>query len=576
MDDANGRQFARSFAVAFGILALFLHPGVYINDELAQALGLHFLGTGELLVDGDDIPSGYQPIFEEHFRHWSIPRPGQAPMPPAASPMLSLLALPVLAVLELLGAIATTRAALAIAGAVAVGWGAWSGFRWAGRPVPKWLFPALAAGYLPTLWGPKLPASPYLEFAALHMVSMAAIALATALLVDILASRFGLRTALITGALFLVGTPAMFWGLNAKYHALAIGLVAAAFWTYQDGSKTRPARTFLTYAIVGLALFNYLPIGGFLALTVGLVSLGAVRLGFVEAGKRAGAAIAGLAVGLAPEVLYRWAVAQKTTVQYIVGVGQGPESDAGLLAQLFTESRVLLKYSIPADAPAGLFSLLRALAWTRWQDGPTLAFAALAPWAIVGALALPFLPAVRRRLGGPLVALALLHISIVFFFLGTALLGTPGYDPRYAATAWPALALLGAPLVHRLDHHLPVATVVRPTGLLVLALFWLALVLNMVIHALGMSLTPQLATFDELLIVRLTGTVCAVGLAGALLVRPGTAPTWFAIGAWNSIAVQVLLQLTFANHAGQAPFAMWPLDLAARLVHWMFTGTYTG
>jgi hypothetical protein len=562
------------FWTAVGVLAVLFQPNLFLNDEVPQTAGLDALAHGHLWVGKP--PAGYDPFLSGIYHYEGIPTQEGFRSPPVGSTLLNVLALPVLGVLHGLSAAVGVRWAMGLALGGLAALAAWHGLGLLSRPPPRtgraaWSTMAFAA-FIPLLAAPPLPAEPYLEIAALHLVGMAATALAATFLFDLFRGFLPETPALVAAATFLVATPALFWGLNAKYHALAMSLAALALWCYRDGARTPPLRTLAAFAVAGLAWWNKPALGAVLLASLGLVALPALRLGWRGAASRAMAGAAGLAFAAAPEFLFR---------RLTAAINWGPPPQGTIQPGPLVLNPVAAVQATSASTPsASLFldpagaanGIWQTLVWTRWQDvGVALSFLCAAPFVVVGAAAL-----VRRflRRGLPMasVAMAALYGAILLAAAGHYLLAIgAGYDMRHAATLWPFAVLLCAPGVGGLLQRRGTAWAMQWAGVAAILAVALAVVLNLLAHHAGFALTPQHAYFDQTLVARWAGLAVGLALLVALVRFPGSLGQDLLLAASLGLAasLQVLVKLAIVTPEGEAPFAAWPTALLSQVLRWL-------
>lgn len=572
------------FAIALGGLALLFHPNLFLNDEVAQVASLDSLAHGNLELGLP--PEGFAPFLQGVYRHAGIPLPGAGHYALSGSTMLNVLALPVLFALKGVAAIAGVRGALAIAPAALATWGAWSLLRLLPRQ-PRLRAPWLimpAAAFVPFLPAPALPAEPYLEIAATHLVSMAATAMAAAFLFDLLRRPVGQARALVAAGGYLLATPALFWGLDAKYHALSISLAAVAAWCYADGGRTGPLRTFLAFAVVGLAWWNKPGLGALLGAAFFLLALPALRLGVRPALERAGAAVAGGLVGLAPDLMFRLAAFEEATrtvtaaVASPGGAAGGAGASAGGVggvgnAALGAVTGHTFSNSLFSSFWAAADAIAQALVWTRWQDvGAALSMLCVAPAFAVAVAALAR-PALREGLPRSLVWMAGLYGALLLLLVGKQFLAVgAGFDMRHATTLWPFVTILCAPaLAGALRRHgwRWVRGVAAMAGLLVAA----TLAANLAAHLAGHYLTSHGSPFDETALFRWGGLAVGVATLVAFLApaSPALRDRLLGLAVSFGLGVQALLLLDMSNPVGDAPFSAWPVEGLSQVVRWAFS-----
>ncbi len=561
----------RAFLIILGGLALFAQPGPYINDEVGQLGALTSLADGSLLVTSD-MPPGYDPIRNWH---WGIPPVGAEPRANTGSTMSNVLALPVLGTLRALEVPLGPMGAVGLVSATLIGVGlwAWRGDRWVAAGAGSAVFLGAIAMQV---WSTP-PASPYLEAGALQLVDMTFHAFASALLYDLLRNRVS-RPGLAT-ALYAFGTPAMFWGLNLKYHAIAISCAMICIWLYQEGHRTGPLRTALAFAVAGLAVWNHLPNGLLVTASLGLMAVPAVMLGAWPLVKRAGAGIAGFAVGVVPEVWDRMAHnALEVRDRFIQIGGTGAGGAGGTVEQV--------EKQITAQSERG------RLQWAAWNDpeGPFDAFWQMSVWPdhatphighampilallpVVVLIAWAYRKPLRDKWGWPLLAWPGIHLLVLLVLFGRGVfLNGDAFDLRQASTLWPFLALPVAAVVG--NAAIKGRDIAKAGGILVAAmavLVWAPFYFARTIK--GYSALERGPTFDLVLPLIHIGVAFAIALLVVWLVprlEPYRNRALAAAVAW-SFMVQGLLQLGPARNAGPGvdfPFLAWPMAGLEWLVH---------
>jgi hypothetical protein len=525
------------FLALFAALALFWQPGMLIQDEVAQAAGLASLADGHYWVG--NLPSPYGGSV---FQHWGVPH-GSQHLAPIGSSLLDVVALPFFLLLHALAGNGSIWPALALVQGIVVGCGAWG----ACTLVPRWRQLArqlgLLAGALAVAAGvvrdPVVSAHPYLEFAALELVNMAAAAAGAVLIFDLVRRTFGPRTAVASMLLYLFATPAYFWSHSNKYHALGMLLTVAAAWAYRDGFRTPPRRTAVAALFAGLAIWNFLPFGLLLLATLVLLALPAVRLGWRGCASRWGAGVAVLTLGAIPIVLERSILGHSGLAdQFLPQLQPGGGLDWSGLSYLFDPNSPTgwLAHTVFTD-PAGVASSAWAtLFWPDLHRAPfALGFVSTAPWLAVVALVVAR-RAWRSRIPRPWLWWAAVSSLLLFFVMGI-LLEAPGgvFDMRYAANLWPFAVLLAAPGIDAL-------LIFRPWP------WWLAAV----------SYTTAFILATAILVLFLGHAA-----AGHNLFSPGFYLEGTATFRWGGLALAVLCAAAAWRHPAAMSWRAWTMAAAA-------------
>ncbi len=522
------------------------------------------LADGSLLVQGD-LPAGYDEI-----RAWGgnvVPRDESKAIPSAGSTMLTVLALPVLGVLHLLEYVAGPMGAVGALAAAAVGGGVWAWWRNArlAAATASGLF--LGAAIMQVALQPA--SSPYLEAAAIQVVNLLFHAFASALLYDLLRTRVS-QPALAT-ALYAFGTPALFWGLNLKYHAIAISLTMVVIWLYQEGHRTGPLRTGLAFLCAGLAVWNHIPNGLLVVASLGLMALPAVMLGIKPLLWRAGAGIAGLAVGVVPEAIDRMIHNSLEVRDRFIQVGGGADVPGQVAKQA---ERGRLQWTVWND-PSGPWEATKQL-WF-WPDratphiGDAMPMLALVPLLVLAVWAYR---GHGKHVGRPLLAYALVHLGVVLALFGEGVFRNgAGFDNRQASTLWPFAAIVLAAVLQHVQVSL---RAVAKSGAAIVAamlvLVWIPFAIAR--HQKGYSALINGPVYDLVMPLQVIGLVVAAALLILWLLprtRPWRGHAVAAAIAW-SFMLQGLLQLGPARSTQPGvsfPFVAWPMALLEWGVHWL-------
>ncbi len=542
--------------------AILWQPAFYINDEVPQALGLRALADGHFAVNGDTVPDGYRAI-EGVIRHDAVPASGADWQAPTGSNLLNTLALPVHLVLEPAARAIGVMPALAILAGLAVGAAV---LRLPG--VDRRL--GYAAGGLVFLMGfahRSLAIDPFVQIASLQVVNAVANAFGAALLYDVLTRHTTPKVAGITTALYAFGTPTLFWTMNIKYHGLAIALCAITLWCYEAGHRSGPLRTGLAFAVAGLGIANHLPSGIVVLASLGLMALPAVTLGLRPLAQRAGAGVAGLALGLLPEATFRLRHVEARLGQRYAEVGP---SAPGVSEQLAAQNEGgYLHWAIWNRPGEALDALFQNWVWTDWMTvSHALPVVVLAP-AIV---AVPWL---WRRLDSPVKTWFLAHVAVMTVFVGAGILyGGPGFDLRHAVTLWPFIGvLLVLPVGVAVDHWKVAwdsAKALPPAYLLAVALP--LLVARKAMDDLVFGKPPA---YEFLEPARYFGAALA-GMV-ALFATAQRWKAWWpaALGAalaWGPL-FQIMLQFAFARNPYPeivGPYVVWPMGLLDRVFEFLW------
>lgn len=585
----------RAFLVALGALALFVQPGPFLNDEVGQMAALTSLADGSLLVQ-PDLPDGYGP-----WRGWAgnvVPPEDGNPRPNAGSMMTAVLALPALFSLRALAVPFGPMGAVGLAVAAAAGGAVWAatggrGPPAAGRLRSLWRGGAdaptrrlAAAGVVSALflgallmqvrWQP--PASPYLEAAALQLVGIVFHALATALVYDLLRTR--VRRPALGAGLYAFGTPALFWALALKYHGVAVALVAVAVWTYQKGHRTAPLRTGLAFAVAGLAIWNHLPHGLLLLASMGLMAAPSVALGWRPLATRAGAGVAGLGLGILPEVWDRMAHNALEARDRFIQIGGGPGGGGGpgIPDQVARQSEAgRLQWAV-WNEPGGPFDAFWQMVF--WPDrstphiGATLPLLALFP--LVAVVAWAYRREILDRMGRPLMVWPAVHLLVLLLLFGRGVFNNgAGFDLRHASTLWPLAVVPAAAVLDRVQlAPVRLARIVAGLAFAMLAWVWVPFHLAAeppVRWVLGFG-----PTYDLVEPLRYVGVFVAASLLAVWAVprlhawRPQAA----ALGVAWAVLVQVTLQLGPARNMTPGlsfPFVAWPMALLEAAAQWLWS-----
>lgn len=543
-----GVQAHRLGLLVLCALLLVWRPGVLLDDEIAQAASLTSMADGHLALR--DLPAGYDPVRNTTVGHWNLPAAGGPAQGPVASTMLSALALPVLLALRALAAAVGVQLAIALACATA-----WAVLAWRERRGLLWLVPPAFLA-TPLLWPQAPPASPALEVASLQLVSLAAHAATAALLWRLLEGRAtpGVRLGLVLTYAF--ATPMAFWALSAKYHALAGLLLVLALWLYRDGARASVPRTFAAFLVAGLACWNELVLGGFLAVGLGVVALRGLRQPPSHWLPRAAAAAAGFALGFAAFLLQQARLrGEGVAPQFPVflthahaahatgAVGAAP---LGLHSADALVQQGYLSHTLLADPLGGLSAIAQSLVWTRLGDvDPSFSFLSVAPFAAL-ALAALLHRAWRRAIPGDLRLFAAAYAAVLLFFMGDFLLEPGGgYDIRYAATFWPLLALLAAPAAQALFGDAALRAAAKAAAGGAASLLPLAVVPTWALHqaVLGYWSDYNYAS-EHLVLFRYGGLAVAFAILASLAWARAWSRPLVVAGIALAVGLQVLLQLS--------------------------------
>lgn len=554
---------ATFFLAALAVLMLFWHPGVFINDEVAQVAGLHALRHGELGLDGD-LPSGYDPLLNWGFRHSGIPQPGAPRTAPIDSTMLNILSLPWSFALEGTAVVLGYDPALALwQGAVvaAATWAILGRTRWGESPW-RWRMAALPGAVLllgSAVRNAQFATEPFLELAAIELTTMVLGAFAATLVFDLLKGDWSPRVAAFAAGALLMATPAFFWWLGNKDTGLSIALAVIAAWCYREGHRSSPLNTLLAFAVAGLAAWSHFQLGAILVASLGLMALPAVRLGVAGFAQRAVAGAFGLALGLWP---------------YFV---QGfLHSRLGFAGKISDASQGALASSVFADPSRALEAMARILVWSDWVHTgfslPFLAIFPLLPLAFIRARKRPASNAWRVALWGCVYAALLLAIG------GSHLTRHgPGYDMRYVATLWPAIALWTAPLLCMVVEKAGMAWVARTAGVVAAC----ALAFTLAFVGIALTFTPTITRFgnlyDQIVVMRYAGIALGVALAYVGILWSMNAERWqralnFGVAAALGLAIQFQAYLQWGlarNWRSSAPFVAWPMEFIRTVVDFL-------
>lgn len=567
------------FLLACGTMAFLVHAGPYLNDDITQAAALDSLSHGHYWVA--DLSPGFDPYLHSLFRNNALSVNGEHRQP-VGSFLLDVLALPILAFLHGVAAVAGVRIAVALVPAALVAAAAHALASHLGyRPRTRNLVAAGTLLLFVPMGGPQPPLEPTLEFTSLVLVSLLCVATATAYLFDLVRTWWPSqqRNAPFVVATFLA-TPVFFWGLGVKYHAASVALLVVAMWCYRDGSRTPPGRTFLAFALCGLSFWSHLPSGSVQILVFLLLALGALRLGVVPLAQRAAAGIAGLAVGLLPDLLFRLLARQGATGSYygpnsiepsatgyvtgISGYAAGQGGSGGGLATSF--------FAQPGPSLQAIFEAF------VWPDPIHVRYAlpilAIAPLAILGLMAL-----VRKaswdsaRTPRPAILVPLVYLAVFLALVGARLTSIgEAPDMRYALTLWPCLALLWTPRLLQLSDTRGKRWVLARAAWVAAGCLLLTAAVDVGAHAAGHDLLPQGPYYDQTVVLRLAG----LGLSGLLLATAWRARTSRSVGlaadaivaASLGLAVAVELLMVLILHP-PSEFVAWPVRGVAQALHWL-------
>lgn len=581
-DGQDDRLFWAVFAVALGALGLFWHPGSYINDEVAQAAGLHELRHGNLGIDGE-FPPGYAPFVRTGYRHWLLPDeddPGLR-VRPVDSTMLNVLALPILLVLEGTAWALGYDLALAAWQSVALGFAIWRGTAFAPTLSlvirQRWaVLPGLVLLLGSAGRAAEYPGEPFLQFAALQAVNMVAGAFAIALLFDLLRAEWPARTAAPVVLLLALSSPLLFWFASNKDTGLTIALVVAAAWCYRRGARTSPSMTFLAFAVAGLALWSHLQYGLVLIASLGLVALPAVWLSVSSLVARAAAGIAGVSLGLLLEGTER-ALLRAFDIRLgsglpIPGLGGDPEGQT-VLEQAESGQ---LSHSVLSHPFETLDAWRQLIVWADWIDlALSLSFVTIFPLLAVALFRLR--DSAWRPVHPSLRAWTLVYAVVLLAVSGPRIVQHgPGFDMRYAATFWPAVVLWTAPIVMRATERIGVRPFLLRTAMVAVCV----LVGTLAFLAIALTLVQRLTfagnLYDQVVVMRYLGMACAVALAyaGCLwALRKDVGRAWdVLVPAAVGIAIQFQVELQLVmirSWSTSAPFVAWPVELVAKLANFL-------
>jgi hypothetical protein len=564
-------------------LLLLWRPGILMDDEVVQAASLTSVMEGHLALR-DDLPAGYGPVLADPVvGQWVVPHPGDPPAAPIASTMLSVAAVPALLLLRLAAAALGTQGAIALA--CIVPWvvaAAWerkqSLLGRAGRLLPA--VPLLFVA-TPMLWPQPAPGSPFLEFAALQLVSLAAHAATAALLWRLLEGRVSANVRLGLVLAYAFATPMAFWALSAKYHALATFLLTLAAWLYRDGHRTPVARTFAAFGVAGLACWNELVLGLFLAFGLGVVGLRGLRQAPRHWMPRAAAALAGFGLGFLAFVAQQHLLrAEGVGPQFPVFATAPPAGAYAVQSLAALEEGGYFSHSLVADPAGGLSAIAQSLVWTRLSDvDPAFSFLSVAPFVVLAFAALAHRPW-RRVLPSDWRLLAAAYAAVLVLFMGRFLLEPGGgYDIRYASTLWPLLTLLAAPAAQALFAGVPLRPAARAVAGGVAALLPLAIVPTWALHqALLGYWSDYNHASEHVVLFRYGGLAVALAILASLAWARDWSRNLVVAGVALAFGLQLLLQLTTARYHEPVvtlPGVAAPFEALHRLV-WKALFTFGG
>ncbi|MHB1261279.1 MAG: hypothetical protein ACYC2H_06140 [Thermoplasmatota archaeon] len=554
---------ATFFLAALAVLMLFWHPGVFINDEVAQVAGLHALRHGKLGLEGDLAP-GYDPLLRWGFRHQGIPEPGEPAAAPIDSTMLNVLSLPGSFALEGTAVVLGYDPALALWQGLVVAAAVWAVLgrtKWGTSPW-RWRIAALPGVLLllgSAVRNAQFATEPFLELASIELTTMVLGAFAATLLFDLLKQGRDVRVAAFAAGALLIATPAFFWWLGNKDTGLSIALAVIAAWCYREGHRSSPLNTMLAFAVAGLAAWSHFQLGMLLVASLGVMALPTVTLGVAGFAKRASAGAFGLALGLWP---------------YFV---QGLLHDRfGYAGKLSDASQGALGSSVFADPIAVAEALARVLVWSDWlQTGfslPLLATFPLLPLALFRARRAPHSNA--RTVGTWGLVYAVLLVAIGGSHLTKH---GPGYDMRFLATVWPAVVVWTAPILCNVVDRASLGWVAKVSGLVAVSAFSMTLAFLGVAFTFAPTITRFGNLYDQVVVMRYAGMALGIALAYVGVLWAMHADRWqrllnigVAAALGLSIQFQLFLQWGLSrNWRSSAPFVAWPMELMRQLVEFL-------
>ncbi len=583
MNDAQGAWTLPEVALlVFGSLLLLWQPTFFLNDELAQALGLRTLAGGSMVTEF--VPLSYQGYFGSLFGQYSLQDVLYGDVVLAGSWMENILALPVRFLLAGLSAPFGLGAALGLVAGAGIGAAAWVLTRRRMRPErATWLGLGIAA--VLALGAPRQVASQFLDVAALQLVTFAATAFAAALWWHMLRPQ-GPRLAWFGALLLVAGTPMMFWAFQIKYHGLALALSSMAIWCYREGASTPPLRTLAAAGVVGLAVWNHQPSGLFLGAALLVAALPAVRHpGFWA---KAGAGGGGVLFGIVPWWLQGWAtrkslrIAAAEGTSGAVGASGGPSSEFLPGATYAGDSVVyggFLDHAVWNDPLGALGALWQTYVWTDWfQVGAALSVLPWAPWTI---LAVVTLARCDLRARVPLWPAAVFIALAMPLVVGERLLDMgAGFDMRHAVTVWPWLVLLSWPALAHLLRARPTRWWTEQAVVAAVVGMSLLLLVNLLWHkSTGLDLVQKGFSFEGTWLHRTAGITLAAALTAAMAAVRWRGSRWSnardRVLAWSlasSLTFGTWLRLAAAapefEHQS-APFVVWPTRILAAALRWM-------
>ncbi len=583
MADANGSWTLPEVSfVFFGALLLLWQPTFFMNDELAQAVGLHTLGQGRLATSS--IPLSYLGYMDSLFGQYSLRDILFMDTVLAGSWMENILALPIRVVLQGMASLVGLGGALGVVAGVGVGAASWivARRRLAARTAAGI---ALGVGALLMAGAPRNVAAPFLDVAALQLVTMAATAIAAAFWWHMLRPE-GPRMAWFGAALLMVATPMMFWAFQIKYHGLALALQAIAIWCYKDGAQTSPLRTLAAAGVVGLAVWNHPPGGMMLAAAMLVVALPIVGMpGFW---RRAGAGIAGGLFGLIPWGLQGWASRRALRVEV---EGVEPVSDAEIISDVVTtipgsnylapaaETPSYLESAVWNDPGGALAAMWQVYVWPDWMDvGQAFSMLFWAPWLV---LVVATLSRSDLRARVALWPAAVAYCLALPLLAGQRMLDLgAGFDMRHAVTVWPWLVLLAWPALADILRRRPARWWAEQTLAAAMVGMSVLLVSNLLWHkSTGVDLVQKGYGFEGTWLHRHGGMALAAALAGSMAAVRWSGPRWKAVRdgalAWSlasSFTLGIWLRLAAAVPSLEGftgPMVSWPTRMVSAALRWI-------